>query len=124
VADPTADFFGALAQREHEPLLEKASGTVRVDITDTDPPDHWFVVIDKGELSVSRSDVDADCVIQANKEAFDRIASGEANAMAMVLRGAVAISGSAELMVLFQRLFPGPPAQREQPVTAGYARRQ
>jgi predicted lipid carrier protein YhbT len=123
MADPTADFFSALGQRGHEPLLEKISGTVRADVAIGDQPERWLVTIDRGDISVSRSDAKADCVIQGDKETFDRLCSGEANAMAMVLRGALVIDGNVELLALFQRLFPGPPGQREQPITAGYARR-
>jgi hypothetical protein len=123
MADPTADFFGAIAQRDHEPLLEKVSGTVRVDITAGDQVEHWYVSIANGDVTVSNTAAEADCMIQADKETFDRIARGEANAMALGLRGALAVRGNGDLLVLFQRLFPGPPAQREQPVAAGYARR-
>jgi predicted lipid carrier protein YhbT len=123
MADPTAEFFAAINQREHEPLLEKVSGTVRADIVSGDQVEHWFVSIDRGAITVSNQDLEADCVFEADKATFDRIASGEANAVALVMRGAVAVKGNAELLVLFQRLFPGPPGQREQPVAAGYARR-
>jgi len=122
--DPTRDFFAALHERGHEPLLEKISGTVRVDVTEGDQAEHWFVTIDQGDVSVSSQNAPADCVLRADRQTLDRIVSGEANAMAMGLRGAIGIQGNAELLVLFQRLFPGPPTQREQPVEAGYARRQ
>jgi hypothetical protein len=122
--DPTADFFGAIAERGHERLLEKVSGTVRADLTSGDRAEHWFVSIAHGDMTVSNAADEADCVIQTEKETFDRVASGEANAMALTLRGAIVVRGNVELLALFQRLFPGPPGQREQPVAAGYARRQ
>ena len=50
----------------------------------------------------------ADTTLRTSKKMFDRIASGEANAMAAMLRGEVTIDGNFELLVLFQRLFPGP----------------
>ena len=34
MADATADFFEALVERGHEPLLETATGTVRFDLRD------------------------------------------------------------------------------------------
>ena len=123
MAGPTTEFFEALEQRGHEPLLERTSGTVRADITDGDQSEHWLVSIAKGDLAVSSSDADADCVIQADRAVFDRIVNGEANAMALTLRGAITVQGNVDLLLLFQRLFPGPPAQREQPIAAGYARR-
>ena len=43
--------------------------------------------------------------------------------MAALLRGALAIEGDAELLVLFQRLFPGPPASARPAHVAALARR-
>ena len=51
-------------------------------------------------------------------------AKSEVNAMAALLRGAMGVEGDVELLVLFQRLFPGPPRSRSRRHTAGYARRQ
>jgi hypothetical protein len=34
MTDPTAEFFDELGRRGHEPLLEKATGTLRFDIAD------------------------------------------------------------------------------------------
>jgi hypothetical protein len=39
--------------------------------------------------------------------------------MAAVLRGLIAIEGDIELLMLFQRLFPGPPGRRTPVPTAG-----
>jgi predicted lipid carrier protein YhbT len=124
MADSTADFFAAIALRGHEPMLAKTSGTVRVDVVSGRQTDHWLISINKGDLAVSNDHVEADCVIRADKEVFDRIASGEANAMATFMRGAMEVEGDAELLLLFTRLFPGPPNRRELPAAAGYARRQ
>jgi hypothetical protein len=44
--------------------------------------------------------------------------------MAALLRGAMAVEGDVELLVLFQRLFPAPPSSRERRHTADYARRR
>jgi putative sterol carrier protein len=107
MADATAEFFEDLASRGHEPLLEKARGTIRIDL-DNGKKTRWLVVVDKGDVRVSHGSGKADTTIQTSKEMFDRIASGEANAMAAMLRGAIAIDGDFELLVLFQRLFPGP----------------
>jgi predicted lipid carrier protein YhbT len=124
MADSTAAFFAAIALRGHEPMLAKTSGTVRVDVISGGQADHWLVSINKGDLAVSNDHAEADCVIRADKEVFDRIASGEANAMATFMRGAMELEGDAELLWLFSRLFPAPPSHREVPAAPGYARRQ
>jgi hypothetical protein len=38
--------------------------------------------------------------------------TGETNALAAYLRGAVEVEGDPELLLRFQRIFPGPPVRR------------
>jgi putative sterol carrier protein len=109
MAEATKEFVEGLARRGHEPLLEHASGTVRLELENGRRKERWLVSIDNGDLSVSRGNGKADCTFAAPKELFEGIASGRVNAMAAILRGAMAIEGNWELLVLFQRLFPGPP---------------
>jgi putative sterol carrier protein len=108
MTDATAEFFDDLAQRGHEPLLGNASGTMRFDIADGKKTETWFVTIDKGDLTVSRSGGKADSTLVASKELFDRLASGKASAVAEVLRGTLTIDGDWRLLVLFRRILPGP----------------
>jgi putative sterol carrier protein len=122
VADPTVEFFGALAERGHEPLLEKATGTLRFDIRDGRKTDHWLVTVGKGDLAVSRRNLRADCVVSADKALFDGVASGKTNAMAALLRGAMNVEGDVQLLVLFQRLLPGPSRSRRRRPSAAPAR--
>jgi ubiquinone biosynthesis protein UbiJ len=119
MTDPTAAFFGALGRRGHEPLLGKAQGTLRVDVVEGKRSDRWLVTIDRGDVAVSRDDIDADCVLRGDKTLLDGLVRGEVNAMAAVLRGALAVDGDPELLVLFQRLLPGPPASRPRRRGAG-----
>jgi putative sterol carrier protein len=112
MTDATAEFFSGLADRRHEPLVEKAKGTLRFELADGKRVDRWFLTVDSGEMAVSRKNVGADCTFRADKALFDGIAAGEVNATAAVLRGAVTVDGDWELMVMLQRLFPGPPAKR------------
>jgi putative sterol carrier protein len=109
VGDATAQFFEALDSRGHEPLLEMTSGTMRVELADGKQTERWLVSVDKGDVAVSHRNVKADCTVRAPKDVFDGMVTGEVNAMAALLRGAVAVEGDHELLVLFQRLFPGPP---------------
>ena len=108
----TAAFFGELADRGHEPLLENTKGTLRVELADGKRIDRWLVEVDNGDVAVSRKNAKADCTVRAKKELFDGIAGGKVNATAAVLRGALTIDGDVELLVRLQRLFPGPPARR------------
>ena len=112
MADSTAEFFDELGRRGHEPLLEKTSGTIRVDLKDGKKTERWLVAIAKGDLAVSRQNAAADCVISADRALFDAIASGKTNAVAAMLRGAIGVEGEVPLLVSFQRLLPGPPRAR------------
>jgi putative sterol carrier protein len=124
MTDATVAFFDALAERGHEVLLENATGTVRFDLNDGKKTDRWLVAVEKGDIAVSRQNLRADCVVRSDKSLFDGIASGKTNAMAAMLRGAVSVEGDPQLLVLFQRLFPGPPRSRSRRPTAAPAGRK
>ena len=66
-------------------------------------------------VGVGTADTAADCVLSCDRALFDGIASGEVNAMAALLRGELVVAGEPDLLVLCQRLFPGPrrPAKPE-----------
>jgi putative sterol carrier protein len=114
--DATAEFFEGLSKRGSEPMLGRTKATVRFDIADGGKTEHWLLGIDEGKLDVSHGTGDADCVISADKAAFDRVASGSTNAMASLLRGAIVVDGDPRLIVRVQRLFPAPTGM---PETAG-----
>jgi putative sterol carrier protein len=107
--DATAEFFNDLGQREHEPLLEKVTGTLRFDLEQGERTDHCFVAVNKGDVVVSDTNADADLVVRAGRTVFDGIVSGKTNAMSATLRGELAFQGDPQLFLRFQRLFPGPP---------------
>jgi putative sterol carrier protein len=119
----TREFFEDLAARRHEPLLRSVSGTLRFDLSRRDGMEHWYVRISDGDLSVSRRRTKADCVLSVDGALFDRMVSGEVNAVAAALRGDIAIEGQPALALVFQRLFPGPGSTSERR-SAGYARRE
>jgi hypothetical protein len=109
-ADPTAAFFDELAQRGYDPVVGQGQGTVRFDLVDDGRTVRWLVAIDLGRIAVSRKNERADCVIHTRKALFDRIATGEVNAWAAMLRGQIGVEGDPQVLVVFQRLLPGPPA--------------
>jgi putative sterol carrier protein len=108
MSDSTAAFFTELGRQTHQPMLRKATGRLRFDLTNGSSEATWSVVMKKGDVSVSRTKGDADCVITTDRPLFDAIVRGEKNAMAAVLRGEIKIEGDPELLVLFQRVFAGP----------------
>jgi putative sterol carrier protein len=122
MTDATKEFFDKLARRGHEPLLAKVSATLRFDLADGKRTDHWLVALHKGDVAVTRENIEADCVVRTDKALFNRMLTGEVNAMAALLRGSVGVEGNIQLLVLFQRLLPGREATGDE--TTGYARRQ
>jgi putative sterol carrier protein len=110
MTDATTEFFEALAARGHEPALAKATGTLRFDLRDGGArAERWLITISKGDVAVSHRNARADCVVRADRTVFDRIASGQTNALAAFLRGAMDVEGDRGLLLAFQRAFPGPP---------------
>ena len=110
----TETYFDALDRRGHEPLLEKASGTVRFDLAQAGGTEHWMVGIDRGDIHAAPcgADVLADCVVATDQSLFDGVLTGDVNAMAALVRGELTVDGDPELLVMFQRLVPGPIAAR------------
>jgi putative sterol carrier protein len=106
-------FLAALGERGHEPLLGKVAGRIRFELTDGGRTDSWLVAIEHGDVTVSHGAGDADCTIRGERALIDDIATGRANAMSAVLRGAVQCTGDVELLLAVQRIFPGPPRERQ-----------
>ena len=124
MTDATTEFFQDLSARGHEPLLEKATGTVRFDLSNGKRTARWLVTIKKGEVTVSQKNARADCVVSSDQGVFDQVVKGEVNAMAALLRGLMGVEGDPGLLVLFQRLFPGPPGSTGRPPAARTTRRK
>ena len=88
--------------------MKNASGTIRFDLVDGQRVEHWSVAMDRGDVAVSRSTATADAVVRLDKSTFDGMVSGGVNAMAAALRGELVPEGDLSLVILFQRVFPGP----------------
>lgn len=108
----TLAFFEGLDRRPHEPLLEKTKGSVRFDLQEEGQTDHWLVEIDRGAVSVSHKEREADSVVTTDPELFEQLAAGTENGVAAGLRGALTVAGNLQLYVMLERLFPSPPDSR------------
>jgi putative sterol carrier protein len=111
-SDPTARFFDELARRGHEPLLRKATGTIRFDVVDGRRTRRWILMVDDGDLAVTSGNGEASCVVRADKAIVDKLVAGRLNAVAALLRGDLQVGGDWRLLVRMQRLFPSPPLAR------------
>jgi putative sterol carrier protein len=110
MADATTTFFDQLRERGHEPMLGRTTATVRVDVHDGRKTERWQVAIKRGDLTVSKRNGPADCILRIERARFDDLATGRLNAMAAALRGVLDVEGDATMLVRFQRLFPAPTA--------------
>jgi hypothetical protein len=111
--NPTDEFFADLGQRKHLPLLEGTTGAIGFDLMRDAYSEHWLLTVSNGDVSVSRDVTDADCTVRADRELFDRVVVGEEYLMPALLRGVVVFEGNLELVVLFERLLPGPQARQQ-----------
>jgi hypothetical protein len=112
MAGASTDFLEELGRRGYLPLLEEIRGTLRLDLVEGQETDSWLVVVEDGHVRVSRGRQEADCVVYAERVLFDRIVSGEANALAALLRGLIQIEGDLRLALVVGRALPGPPHSR------------
>ena len=122
MAGASTDFLEDMGRRGYLPLLEQIKGRLRLDLIEGRETDSWLIVVEDGNVRVSRGRQDADCVIYAERVFFDRIATGEVNALAALLRGLIQIEGDLQLALSVGRALPGPPHsswrghRRQQPV--------
>jgi hypothetical protein len=109
MSDSIKQFFDGLAERGHDPALASVTGSVRFDVLDKDRTEHWVVQISKGDLTVSHKNAKADAGIRLARSVLEGCIGGTVNTMAAYLRGLIGVDGDFALMILFDRLFPGPP---------------
>ena len=95
---------------EPQPLLANTSGTLLFEVRDRDETRWTLVTVDKGRVSVEplAGAREADATVSGELPLLEAIAQGKANAMASMLRGELHVEGDSELLMVFQRIFPGP----------------
>jgi len=108
----SATFFEDLGKTGHVPLMQRVKGTMRFDLDDDGGIEHWYVAVDKGDVKVSRRKTAADAVVNTHRALLDDMVQGRVNATAAALRGLISVEGNLGLIMVFQRLFPGPPGAR------------
>jgi hypothetical protein len=119
MSDATAEFLAALGRAGIEPRLGRAEGTVRIELERAGRTERWFLDARRGQVNVSRRRIPYDCTVRTSRKLFDGMVRGEVNALTALLRGEIEVEGNPEMLVLVQRLFPGPP-----PAAAGSARKR
>jgi putative sterol carrier protein len=124
MTNPSRQFFDEINRLGHDQLLEKATGTVRIDLIRDSFVESWFITINAGDICASRENTSVDAVLRADYGTFDRIASGEMNATAAIARGQVTVRGNSRLLIQLVRLFPARPGTAHRRLVATAGRRQ
>ncbi|MEU1686608.1 SCP2 sterol-binding domain-containing protein [Micromonospora sp. NPDC005707] len=112
MSDSAAEYLARRVPGHHPDLPETTVGTLRLDMRDGARTDHWYLTIDHQEVRVARLADDADLVVRADREVFDRMAAGRLHASAALLRNDFTVQGDLRLLPSLRRLFPGPPGAR------------
>jgi putative sterol carrier protein len=110
MSDATAQFLAELDSAGQEPRLGRAEGTVRIELVRGGRTERWYLDARRGEVNVSRKRIPYDCTVRTSGALFDGMVTGQVNALTALLRGELEVEGNPEMLVLVQRLFPGPPA--------------
>ncbi|SCE71378.1 SCP-2 sterol transfer family protein [Micromonospora coriariae] len=88
-------------------LPETTSGTLRLDAREDGHTEHWYLTVADQHVRVTKSSDEADLVIRAAPEVFDRLASGETHVAMALLRNELTARGNMQLLMLLRRIFPG-----------------
>jgi putative sterol carrier protein len=65
----------------------------------------WTVSVDDGKVSVTEGGEDADAIITASEETFEKIVSGEQNPTSAYMTGKLKVKGDMGAAMKLQKLF-------------------
>lgn len=96
------EFFEKLQEHVDPAKLQGVDATYRFD---TGSAGSWHVTIADGDVQVAQSEADADCVVQASAETFEKIVRGKQNPATAVMLGKLKIEGDMSLALKLKELF-------------------
>ncbi|GAB3180060.1 SCP-2 sterol transfer family protein [Micromonospora palomenae] len=108
MATSGAEFLQRLTSRRRPQLPETLSGTIRLDLHDGGSTEHWYLTVHDQSLDVTRSPDDADLVVRADREVFDRLVDGRTEVVQSLMRNELTVQGEVRLLLALRRIFPGP----------------
>jgi hypothetical protein len=111
MGEKTDTYFQSLAANPYQPLLHRASGSIRFDVEEADGGHQvWQVAIDHGNLDVRKesedSASDADCMVAGPEDELYRILTGRDSFAAAFVRGAITVAGDHTLAQNLRRFSP------------------
>ena len=102
MADSVREFFESIEGRLDPSKTAGVTASYRFDIAGAG---RWYIDVDEGKMTVTESEADADCVIQASEEHFAKIIRGEANPMTAYMTGKLKVKGDVGLALKLKELF-------------------
>ncbi|MEH0844997.1 SCP2 sterol-binding domain-containing protein [Micromonospora sp. CPCC 205711] len=113
MATSAVEQLEQLGPERRPELPEAIPGTLRLDMREENGrTEHWYLTVHDQRVDVTRSAADAELVIRADREVFDRIAGGRTHLAAALLRNELTVQGDMRLLTLLRRIFPGPAEAR------------
>ena len=95
-------FFETLESRVDE---SKTAGMNNSYVFDIDGAGTWFVRVADGKVNVSEGEQDADAVITASEETFEKLVSGDQNPTSAYMTGKLKVKGDMGAAMKLQKLF-------------------
>jgi putative sterol carrier protein len=102
MSETVQDFFQNLESRADP---EKTAGMTNSYVFEIEGAGEWKVDVDDGKVSVTEGGGDADAVIQASEETFQKIVAGEQNPTSAYMTGKLKIKGDMGAAMKLQKLF-------------------
>jgi putative sterol carrier protein len=96
------EFFESLESRVDQ---SKTAGMNNSYLFDIDGAGKWKVDVQDGNVSVTEGEGDADAVISANEETFEKLVSGEQNPTSAYMTGKLKVKGDMGAAMKLQKLF-------------------
>jgi putative sterol carrier protein len=96
------EFFESLESRVDE---SKTAGMNNSYLFDIDGAGMWFVRVENGTVNVTEGEQDADAVIKASEETFEKLVSGEQNPTSAYMTGKLKVKGDMGAAMKLQKLF-------------------
>ena len=102
MSETVQDFFQNLPTRADS---AKTAGMTNSYVFDIEGVGQWKVDVDDGAVTVTEGGGDADAVISASEETFQKIVAGEQNPTSAYMTGKLKIKGDMGAAMKLQKLF-------------------
>jgi putative sterol carrier protein len=96
------DFFEGLEARVDG---SKTAGMNNSYLFDIDGAGKWHVNVQDGKVSVTEGEQEADAVISASEETFEKLVSGDQNPTSAYMTGKLKVKGDMGAAMKLQKLF-------------------